>query len=234
MVAYVSLLLGGSIVGLAILELKYNLNFSTQDFVSLASAYLLALLVLQGTLTFFTEPRLHVIEDEPRPPHFVKLKHSQRDFSIFVVKIGVYNEAGKLSKTAKECRAGISLSDAPTTVEGILAWQRYSQDEIELPGSVNVLSAKSIVEALRPTVFAQTETVLHRRDGQSVIVAFGLETTGKIYLATDPPIPTDNIPSNRAFYHVVISADECASIRSNSFSLVGSSWKNFQISFVAK
>jgi len=137
-----------------------------------------------------------------------------------------------MSKTAKECIAGVMLTYVPGSA-GELTWQHYQQDEITIPDDLDIRSAKSVMHALQPTIFSRKDTVLHKRDGRPMIAAFGLESTGRVYLAIDPPIDIGslrelNTGSLRGIpLHFVVSGDEFDTVTSDICLLVGSSWKDF-------
>jgi len=120
-----------------------------------------------------------------------------------------------------------------------LFWVRYLDNKVNVPRPIDVSSPVDIMDALRPTLFNLTKVDLHRGDAGSVaIVAFGIEKTDKVYLATDPPrLRGDSTPDKRLGYvpfHIMVSRKDFSAGSSKMFGITTGGWNDFDVIYLGE
>ncbi len=150
--------------------------------------------------------------------------------------IGVWNRAGRFHKTAEDCEVFLKIL-TQFGAKHIAYWLTYTDDKVEAQNLFEAKDIRSIMEALRQKVFSQHATDLDPDDGRSVIVAFGVDTLNKVYLATDPPIELPPLKEGRGvvLFQIVMNMKDFPATRSDVYTLtLGDSWDDFKVAYFGK
>jgi len=148
----------------------------------------------------------------------------------------VENSDSRLSKVANDCLAGISLPSE----EGVafVGWYNPLGGENTIERSIDPTDASDIIHALHEVQFLARKVGINRGAPVSALVAFAVQETGRVYLATYPnprpilaPFPnTKPIPQILAFH---VQGEEFSQLRPKFFELIPGDWNTFNIRLIS-
>jgi hypothetical protein len=115
---------------------------------------------------------------------------------------------------------------------------RYLDNKVNVERSIDISSADDIMDALRPTLFRLKELDLHRGDAGSVaIVAFGIDKTDSVYLATDPPRRRGSTPDTTPGYvpfQIMVSGKDFSAGSSGMYAMTTGGWDDFGVVYLSR
>ncbi len=148
--------------------------------------------------------------------------------------VGVLNRARRFSKTAEDCEIFLKPLLQRDSVKHTAFWLDYADTEFVTPKIFRENDIRSIMDALREKVFAVHAADLDPDDGHTVIVAFGVDTLNKVYLATDPPVELPRAigkGKNVLFFQIVINMKDFPVVRSDVYIITYGSWNDFTVGY---
>jgi hypothetical protein len=208
-----------------------------------AASLVLVLLFGEAFLTrFLTVPHFDFHHEVSYSPFTLKIiytydRHAfDKPITIRYYAIGVWNHAGRFHKTAEDCEVFLKIVTEPG-VKRAAYWLTYADNKVEVDKPVDAKDVRSIMEALRQKVFSLHATDFDPNDGHPVIVAFGVDTLNKVYLATDPPreLPPPEKGRNILLFQIIMNMKDFPVIRSDVYSIeLGGNWNDFKVAYFGK
>jgi len=186
-------------------------------------------------LEFFIEPRLSI----PGRIHRQELEFvskSSGKIRLRIYCVVVENSDSRLSKVANDCLAGVSLASE----EGVafVGWYNPLGGENTIDRSIDLTDASDMIHALHEVQFLTRKVSINRGVPVSALIAFAVQETGRVYLATYPnprpilaPFPnTKPVPQILAFH---VQGGEFSQLRPKFFELIPSDWNSFNIRLIS-
>ena len=157
----------------------------------------------------------------------------EKPVTIRYYVVGVTNRARRFTKTAEDCEVFLKPLLQRDNAKHAAFWLDYADTEVLTPKFFEGKDIRSIMDALREKVFAVHATDLDPDDGHTIIVAFGVDTLNKVYLATDPPIELPNAGKgkNVLFFQIVLNMKDFRAVRSDVYVITYENWNDFAVGY---
>jgi hypothetical protein len=112
-------------------------------------------------------------------------------------------------------------------------WANPRPGKYEVKHEVNTKSIDEILSALKEVGFLKSEMDIYRGISFDALVAFGIDTTSKAYIATDPPLEIPLVPPHMkpkpVPYRIVVFGPDFPVFRSKFYDLFPGDWENFRL-----
>jgi hypothetical protein len=188
----------------------------------------------------------------------IALRKPHITFSLEKIEMSLFNKEGEeenfsiltatvsnkkkfyLGDTAKNITACV-LYRAPANDESMglnfsngLPWLETFTLKNEIPEKLTTQS--DAIKALELHFFERKETILPQGRATGLAVAYGIESTNKIFLATKPPVeiplPSQTIPKadlTACFLRLEVAGENVASTQSEGTVIMAKNWKEWSI-----